>query len=522
MADMESGTSQPVGDDAASGSGPIKNIIVMVADGGGFNTLEATRQYLGDARGGPVGELAIDGDGFVEVAQSVYPLDTRSEPLPAPAGLLQNPATVYSPEQNYDFTPVEGENADGFTRGFDGYDWNRGTAPDSANTMTSMMTGVKTYNNAVNVDGAGDPLLTLAEAANAEGKATGVVSTVQFSDATPAAGGGAHNVARSNRTEIAEEMFKAGVLDVIGGTGNPDYDDDGQPVAEARYDWVGEDVWTALKDGTFRSDDGSSWELLQDRADIQAAGSGDPTDDRLAMIAQAFTGTNFYRADGDPENEKPYDVPRLESSPTLTELSQAALNKLGTDDDGFYLTIEGGGVDRAMHGNNFGRMIEEYVDFDAAVKSTIDWVNSEESAATFEDTLLIVTADHDHLLFGPEGETIPYQRVQEDRDGDGVPEYQWFGDSHSNQLVPLYAFGAGAEGVAALADQKDAVLDADGNRVAGSGRDYTDQAELGAYLLDQVGEDGTDEPVAPQEPVDWNALAAQVLANYEATGNWYL
>ncbi|SDB71656.1 alkaline phosphatase [Belnapia rosea] len=268
MADMESGTSQPVVDDAASGSGPVKNIIVMVADGGGFNTLEAVRQYLGDARGGPVGELAVDGDGFVEVAQSTYPLDTRTEPLPAPAGLLQNPATVYSPEQNYDFTPVEGENADGYPRGFDGYDWNRGTAPDSANTMTSMMTGVKTYNNAVNVDGAGDPLLTLAEAANAEGKATGVVSTVQFSDATPAAGGGAHNVARSNRTEIAEEMFKAGVLDVIGGTGNPDYDDDGHRIAEARYDWVGEDVWKSLKDGSLRAEDGSSWKLLQDRADI--------------------------------------------------------------------------------------------------------------------------------------------------------------------------------------------------------------------------------------------------------------
>lgn len=88
--------------------------------------------------------------------------------------------------------------------------------------------------------------------------------------------------------------------------------------------------------------------------------------------------------------------------------------------------------------------------------------------------------------------------------------------------MPLYAFSAGAEGVAALADKKDAVLDADGNRVAGSGRDYTDQTELGAYLLDQMAKDGTDEPVAPQEPVDWNALKTQVLANFEATGSWYL
>ena len=500
-------------------AGQVKNIIVMVADGGGFNTLEAVRDYLGDPRGGPQGELAVDGDDFVSVAQSTFPLDTRTEPLPAPAGLLQNPATVYSPEQNYDFTPVAGENADGYPRGFDGYDWNRGTAPDSANTMSAMMTGEKTYNNAINVDGAGDPLLSLAEKAHAAGKATGVVSTVLFSDATPAAGGGAHNVARANHDEIATEMFKAGVLDVIGGTGNPDYDDDGKLAAEPDYDWMPKEIWDQLKTGTLTAEDGSAWTLLQDRAAIQAAGSGEPVDERLAMIAQAFTGTNFYRSGGEPETEAPYTTPRLETSPTLTELSQAALNKLGGNADGFYLTIEGGGVDRAMHANSFGRMIEEYVEFDKAVKATIDWINSDESAASFEDTLLIVTADHDHLLFGPEGETIPYQRVQEDRDGDGVPEYQWFGDGHSNQLVPLHAMGEGADGVKALADRQDVVLDADGERIAGSGRDYTDQAELGAYLLDQVGAEA--QPV-PAAPIDWNALAAQVTANYEATGYWFV
>ncbi len=55
----------------------------------------------------------------------------------------------------------------------------------------------------------------------------------------------------------------------------------------------------------------------------------------------------------------------------------------------------------------------------------IDWVDSAESKATWDDTLLVVTADHDHLLFGPDGETIPYQAVQPDSSGDGVPEYQW-------------------------------------------------------------------------------------------------
>ena len=200
-------------------------------------------------------------------------------------------------------------------------------------------------------------------------------------------------------------------------------------------------------------------------------------------------------------------MPRLQTSPTLTEMSLAALNKLNADPDGLYLMIEGRAVDRAEHADNLGRTIEDYIEFNAAVQSVIDYVNSPGSKATFEDTLLIVTADHDHLLFGPEGETIPFQRVQEDRNGDGVPEYQWFGNGHSNQLVPPFATGAGADQELNLATRVDSVFDAAGNSIAGSGRSYTDQAELGKFLLGQVEQP---DAAAPEAPVDWNAIAAQV------------
>jgi alkaline phosphatase len=487
MAISASGPSTPeTSRSAPATAGPIKNLIVMVADGGGFNTIEAVRQYLGDARGGPRGELAVDQDGFVATARTTFPLSTRTAPLAGPEGLAQDPLAAYDPARNYDFTPVAGDTSDGFPRGFAGYEWNRATAPDSANTMSAMMTGAKTYNNAVNVDGNGNPLFSVPELAASLGKAAGVVSTVQFSDATPSAGGGAHNIARGNSQAIAQEMFAAGVLDVIAGTGNPDYDDDGDPVSVPRHAWIGEDLWNALKDDSFRSADGEGWTLLQNRADIQAAGTGTPTDERLAMIVQAFTGANYYRSGDDPANEDPFTAPRLQTSPTLTELSQAALNRLNADPDGLYLTIEAGAVDRAMHDNNFGRMIEEYIEFDQAVRFVLDWIDSPESRVSWDDTLLIVTADHDHLLFGPEGETIPYQAVQADRDGDGVPEYQWFDNSHSNQPIPLHAYGAGAELVPLLADRVDAVLGGQGERIAGSGRSYTDQAELGTFLLEQL------------------------------------
>lgn len=476
----------------ASTAGPIKNVVVMIADGAGFNTLDTTRLYLqgladGDPRAGAAGKVLIaDGQGFTATAQSVYPLDNRTAPLPGEAGLAQNPAVVYDPAKNYDFTPVSGLDPNGQPRAFAGYEFNRNTYPDSGNTATSIATGDKTYNNAIDVDGAGERLFSIAEQAKELGKATGVVTTVQFSDATPAATGGAHNIARSNANQIAQEMFSAGTLDVIGGTGNPDFDDNGRLRTAPDNTWIGADLWNALKADSFRSQDGQSWNLLQDRASIQAAATGTPTTERLAMITQAFTSSNFNRSGAAAPNtpEVPFSVPRLESSPTLSELSLAALNKLNTDPDGMYLMIEGGAVDRAMHANNLGRMVEEYIDFNNAVKSVVDYINSPTSRATFEDTLLIVTADHDHLLFGPEGATIPYQPVQPDRNGDGLPEGLFFSTNHSNQIIPLFAAGAGSTLLPQLADQRDVATNAAGQQV-GSGRAFTDEAELGDFLLAQ-------------------------------------
>ncbi|GJD95363.1 alkaline phosphatase [Methylobacterium iners] len=484
----------------ASTASPIRNVIVMIADGAGYNTLEATRLYLqglaeGDPRAGAAGRtLVADGAGFVATAQSVHPLDTRTTPIPGETGTAQNPDVVYDPAKNYDFRPVAGSdtvNNGGFQvtypRGFEGYEFHRRTYPDSGNTASSIATGEKTYNNAIDVDGAGEPLFSIAEQFHQLGRATGVVSTVQFSDATPAATGGAHNIARANANQIAQEMFASGTLDVIAGTGNPDYNDNGRLRTTPDYQWIGADLWNSLRADTFRSLDGQSWNLLQDRAAIQTAGSGTPTTERLAMITQAFTSSNFNRDGASAPNttEIPFSVPRLETSPTLSELSLAALNRLNVDPDGLYLSIEGGAVDRAMHANNLGRMIEEYIEFNNSVRTVVDWINSPTSRATFEDTLLIVTADHDHLLFGPEGATIPYQPVQPDRNGDGVPEFRFFSGNHSNQIIPLFAAGAGASLIPSLADQVDAFTNAQGQRI-GSGRNFTDEAELGDFLQAQV------------------------------------
>ena len=57
---------------------------------------------------------------------------------------------------------------------------------DSAAGGTAIATGVKTYNGAIGVDVDGNPVQSVLELAAKHGKATGLVTTSQVTDATPA------------------------------------------------------------------------------------------------------------------------------------------------------------------------------------------------------------------------------------------------------------------------------------------------------------------------------------------------
>jgi hypothetical protein len=132
--------------------------------------------------------------------------------------------------------------------------------------------------------------------------------------------------------------------------------------------------------------------------------------------------------------------PRLPDVPDLATLTRVALNALDDDPDGFYLCVEGGAIDWAMHGNAAGRMIEETLDFLAAVEAVVDWVERESS---WGETLVVVTSDHDHLLAGPRAGEVPFDPLV-DRGPGEVPGHRWLSDRHSNALVRLLARGVDA------------------------------------------------------------------------------
>lgn len=461
---------------ALAGKVPAKNVIYMVADGAGYSAYEATGYFNGDE-----GNTVVNGPGWSGFAMSTYPLRTGN----TPGSNDQDPTTVYRSSEAWNTTrlqpPVDvGSPASPRLMEFAGYEWVDRTAPDSANTISASMTGKKTYNNAVNVDGAGNDQDTFPELMARLGKRTGVVSTVQFSDATPAAFSGVSNTARANRTQIADQMLNSQYIDVIIGAGNPDFDNNGQPNATPNQAWVSEGTWADLKDGD-TTGLSAQWQLIQDKSEFEALADGTlaPTK-KVVGVIKSFDGKQQYRGpDGLVESyaEAPGSVPFRTDVPDLTTMVHGAVNVLVDDPEGFFLGVEQGEVDRAEHANNLGRTIEaqtEFLDTVADVEQMLLDNAGDDSKPNFDNTLLIVTADHDHQLYGPDGDTVPFDEIVDNGEGN-LPGAKFQTNSHSNHLVPLFAKGAGSELIAQYADQEDFFTD--GELTFGRGA-YLDQAEL--------------------------------------------
>lgn len=281
---------------------------------------------------------------------------------------------------------------------------------DSAPSMAAYMTGVKSRNEvlAMNGDtlavapgkdattgvanavdncpaaGNGAAATTLLELAIAQGRATGVVSTARLTHATPAATY-AHVCHRNAEYEIARQAVPGGAgfnaalgagVDVLMGgisqywrpynaTTNPAGRPDGRDlVAELQ-----------AKGYTFVND------LASLNAAPAAAGSKVIG---LYDFAKA-EGHMSYELDRDPAKE-----------PSLAEMTTKSMDILSKRDKGYFLMVEGGRIDHALHGTNAARALADAKAFDDAIKAAIAKVKLTDP--DLKNTLIVVTADHDHTM----------------------------------------------------------------------------------------------------------------------------
>ncbi|EFP66640.1 Alkaline phosphatase precursor [Ralstonia pickettii] len=269
---------------------------------------------------------------------------------------------------------------------------------DSAPSMSAYMTGVKMNNEVISmsadtkasdatgkgyVSGAdstcpannGTPAVTLLELAKAAGKSVGAVTTTRVTHATPAATY-SHICHRDGENQIAAQgapgnalyntALKDG-LDVLLGGGRRHY----------------------LPQGTTGSKRTDTTDLT---AQFQAANyTYVSTGTQLAAVNPATTNKLLGLFNLDHMN---YELDRVKKSvdePSLADMTEKAIRVLQKNGKGYFLMVEGGRIDHALHGTNAKRALEDAGAFDEAIKRAL-------GTADLSNTLIVVTADHDHTM----------------------------------------------------------------------------------------------------------------------------
>ncbi len=314
-----------------------KNVILFIGDGMGISTITAARIYEGQKRGMTGEENSLSFEKFPQTALvKTYNTDAQ--------------------------------------------------VPDSAGTATAMNAGVKTRIGYIGVSeaatrgdcttGKANPLPNTAEAAKRAGLEVGIVTTTRITHATPAAVYG-HIVNRdwesdkdipaSERPEGCADLAQQLVafpFDVVLGGGKAKFlgSAAGGERLDARTN-LGH-AWAERTGGTYVETAGA----------LAAAPIGKP-------VLGIFSDSHMtYMLDRKPDT----------SEPTLTEMTAAALSRLGKG-KGFYLMVEGGRIDHGHHAGQAGYALEEAVEFARAVQYAVDHTDPRE-------TLILVTADHSHVL----------------------------------------------------------------------------------------------------------------------------
>jgi alkaline phosphatase len=309
---------------------------------------------------------------------------------------------------------------------------------DSASAATAIVTGQKTVDENVAWlpgDAPDGRLTSLAEILRKEkGFAIGVVSTVPFSHATPAAEV-SHNVNRNNFHAIADEIVTEVRPDVVigGGYGSATYM---SPRALA----------------FLTANPASPYVFVQRRLGVDGAQS------LLAAASQAVAqGRRLFGLFGDPgsgnfESPVPQDQPGKPQvrrgnveNPLLKDAVVAALEVLSRNPNGFLAMFEQGDIDLAAHANDYRRVIGTTWDLHEAVQSAIAYIDRPGDSIHWGNTLLLVTADHGTgylRLAKPLGAgDLPAQFETRYPGG----EVSFGTTHHTNQLARLYARGSGID-----------------------------------------------------------------------------
>jgi len=267
---------------------------------------------------------------------------------------------------------------------------------DSAASGTALATGTKTYNGAIGVDTSKVAKASIAEFAAAKGWSTGVVATSTITHATPASFFG-HVEQRSMEEELAVQLLNSEIDFFAGGGLRAFYlrsdSMDLLPLAAEKGFKV--DTSALATPGTLLADQKYGFLLANAGMPSMVAGRGD----------------------------------------FLPDATKLAIEQLSKNEEGFFLMVESSQIDWAGHANDATYLVGEMLDFEQVIAAALDFAEEQ------GNTLVVVTADHET---GGLSLSAKLNEETGDRDYKVVgPDFAT--TSHSATLIPVFAYGPGAE-----------------------------------------------------------------------------
>lgn len=229
---------------------------------------------------------------------------------------------------------------------------------DSAAASSAWGSGSRVHNGAINMLPDGRKLKPILHLIKERGAATGLVTTVTMSHATPA-GFAAIQPSRGGEEQIAPQYL--GTVDVLLGGGRNVFD------AARREDGV--DLA-----GKFAAQGYGLWKTRD-----EMLARGEKPEKVLGLFAG---GVLPYTLDQKHDEQLTAEIP------TLAEMTAAALEILEKNPNGFLVQVEGGRVDHAAHENDAGALIWDQLAFDDAIGVALQFQRRH------PDTLIVVTSDH--------------------------------------------------------------------------------------------------------------------------------
>ncbi|MCA3869429.1 MAG: alkaline phosphatase, partial [Burkholderia sp.] len=254
----------------------------------------------------------------------------------------------------------------------------------------------------------GQPVSTLLELAKARGKAVGAITTTELTHATPAATY-SHICHRDAQYDIAAQAAPGGAgynaalgdgVDVLMGGGRNHWTPF-DSVSNKRGRADGRNLLNEMK--------AKGYTVVATKDQLAQAGNG--------KLVGLFSSTSHLEYELDRvagKGEGP-------TQPSLADMTSKAIDVLSKNSNGYFLMVEGGRIDHALHGTNAKRALEDTAAFDEAIRVALSKVD-------LSNTLIVVTADHDHTMtingYSKRGNPIldisrNYRDGQPSKDADG-------------------------------------------------------------------------------------------------------